>query len=258
MKLDVDYVSDLHLLFYIKEKKDIKEFVKKNIAPKVQSNILVIAGDICELIDYTGEFLFECSKYYEKIIFTAGNHDYYLFNKKLREEFDNNSLNKIKKLNCMYKDDSKITFLDRNSSNKGLININEFSLAGDTLWYTPTNIIDWTRYYPNQNDSRYILTDKNYFSKIRSLHEESISWYNNLPNDLDLIITHIPPLKIKNNNRGNNCCYYTPLDEFKSKTWIYGHDHKKNRFTKNDTLFLSNPWGYYSGDFNIRTLNLTK
>lgn len=263
MALNIDYVSDLHLRFYIKDTNDIKNFIERNIVPKIKSNILVIAGDICEYLDYIESFLYECSKYYDKVLFVAGNHEYYipnmgpLFVDEIGKEFNNNSFNKIKKLDDMYKIDSKIIFLDRNASNHGVCNIEGYTIAGDTLWYVPKSFLDWTYYYPIQNDSRYIMSDVG-SDVIVGLHAESINWYNLLPNDLDLIVTHVPPLKIENNDRGDNCCYYSNVDEYKTKTWIYGHDHKSNEFTKDGTLFLSNQWGYDNKEFKIKTLKLNK
>lgn len=264
MALNIDYVSDLHLRFYVKNISDIKPFVDKNILPKVKSNILVIAGDICEYLDYVSEFLYECSKHYDKVIFIAGNHEYYIPNMKffyiddMAKTFQNNSLNKIKSLDEMFKNSRDIIFLDRNASNHGICKIDNYTLAGDTLWYLPKTLIDWCYYYPGQNDHNFIMSEDNSHDRIIKLHNESIDWYNRLPNDVDLMISHIPPMKIENNDRGNNCCYYVDIDKYKAKTWIYGHDHKETEFIKDETLFLSNPWGYESKQFKIKTLTLNK
>ncbi|MDD7150958.1 MAG: metallophosphoesterase, partial [Bacilli bacterium] len=81
MKLNVDYVSDLHLGFYIKDlnsTEEINKFVIDKIKPKVKSSVLVIAGDIDEDINRVSELLYSCSKYYKKVIFVLGNHEYYI------------------------------------------------------------------------------------------------------------------------------------------------------------------------------------
>lgn len=264
MTLNIDYVSDIHLKFYVKNVSDIKSFVEKNIVPKIKSSVLIIAGDICEYFDYVSELLYDCSKYYDKVIFIAGNHEYYIPNMKfiyideMGKKFDNNSLNKIKKLDDIYKDSSNIIFLDRNSSNHGICNIDGYSIAGDTLWYLPKNLLDWIYYYKGQRDSSFIMGSDNSHNRIIKLHQDSINWYKALPNNLDLMISHIPPMKIKNNGRGNDCCYHVEVSSYKAKTWVYGHDHKENEFVKDETLFLSNPWGYNSKDFKVKTLTLNK
>ena len=267
MKLDIDYVSDLHLGFYASKLDKIElidKLVEEKIKPQVNSNILVIAGDIDEDIDRVCEFLYACSKYYSKVIFILGNHEYYIpnikfiYTDKMAEEYNYNSMNKVYKLNEIFKDSNNIIFLDKTNSTKGIYNYNNFIIAGDTLWYKPNTIIDWIYNYPLQNDSRFILSELSKREKILKLHEDSINWYNNLPNNLDLIISHIPPIRNKNNNRGNNSCYYTLVEEYKSPVWIYGHDHKENDITINNTRFISNPWGYDTKDFKIKSLTLKK
>lgn len=260
--LNVDYISDLHLSFYIKSDNNgysiesIKEFVEKNIKSKVKGEILVIAGDISEFIESSIVFLEECAKYYTKVLFVAGNHEYYIssmLNKNMKQEFNYNSLNKIKRTCELLKENKKIIFLDRNNYNFGIVDYNGFKIAGDTLWYLPQGISGWIFYYLYSNDSRLILSNLSKRDKIMALHKESIKWYNNLPNDLDLIITHTPPV-----NNKNNSCYYCSVNSFKAPVWIYGHDHIESDFTQSNTRFISNPWGYESKDFKVKTLTLRK
>ena len=64
MKLDIDYVSDLHLGFYASKLDKIElidKLVEEKIKPQVNSNILVIAGDIDEDIDRVCNDDYECS-----------------------------------------------------------------------------------------------------------------------------------------------------------------------------------------------------
>ena len=48
------------------------------------------------------------------------------------------------------------------------------------------------------------------------------------------------------------------VEEYKFPVWIYGHDHKENDITINNTRFVSNPWGYDTKDFKIKSLTLKK
>lgn len=267
MTLNIDYVSDLHLGFYISKREPIKlidKLVENKIKPQIKSPLLVVAGDIDEDIDRVCEFLYSCSKYYNKVIFILGNHEYYIPNIKfiftdpMAKEYNYNSLNKVYKLNEILNNDNNIIFLDKTNNTKGMYQHNNFLLAGDTLWYKPNTLIDWIYHYPMQNDSKFILSELSKKEKILKLHKESITWYKNLPNNIDLMITHVPPIKNKDNNRGNNSCYYTEVEEYKSPIWIYGHDHKENDVIINNTRFISNPWGYDTKDFKIKTLTLRK
>ena len=74
-----------------------------------------------------------------------------------------------------------------------------------------------------------------------------------LPDDIDLMITHVPPIKSRKSS-----CYYVDVDDFKTPVWIYGHDHIAKDETIGNTHFVSNPWGYESKDFAVKTLTLKK
>ena len=170
----------------------------------------------------------------------------------------NDMINEVVRQDILFKDNNDIIILDKTNNTKGLYTYNTFLLAGDTLWYKPVTLVDKLYNYPMQNDSRFILSELSKKDKIQKLHNDSISWYNNLPNDIDLIITHIPPFRNKSNSRGNNSCYYTEVKEYKSPVWIYGHDHKEEDIIINNTRLVSNPWGYDTKDFKVKTLTLTK
>lgn len=261
----VDYISDLHLCFYLKagengfDKRELKQFVDEKILPKVNGEILVVAGDICEFSDSVVDFLNFCSDYYKMVYFVAGNHEYYLSRLMFRtmyEIYNADSIKKLKDIKEKISQNPKLVFLD--NSNGGISEYSGFKIAGDTLWYLPSGISDWAFYYLDSNDSRLILTEDTKKEKIEKLHESSMLWYERLGNDIDLIVTHTPPLKIKGLKERNNSCYYTKLNEFKAKTWIYGHNHETADFTLNGTHFYSNPWGYKSKDFPVKTLTLKK
>lgn len=81
MELNIDYVSDLHLTHYISKKESITKIdklVQDKISMQVKGDILVVAGDIDEDINRVSELLYSCSKYYKKVIFVLGNHEYYI------------------------------------------------------------------------------------------------------------------------------------------------------------------------------------
>ena len=194
------------------------------------------------------------NEYNDKYMLEISNY----FNIKWPKEYNYNSMNKVYRLNEIFKDNNDIIILDKTNNTKGLYTYNTFLLAGDTLWYKPVTLVDKLYNYPIQNDSRFILSELSKKEKIQKLHKDSISWYNNLPNNIDLIITHVPPFRNKSNSRGNNSCYYTEVKEYKSPVWIYGHDHKEEDIIINNTRLVSNPWGYDTKEFKIKTLTLTK
>ena len=66
---------------------------------QVKGDILVVAGDIDEDINRVSELLYSCSKYYKKVIFVLGNHEYYIpvikyiYTDPMAKEYNYNSIN---------------------------------------------------------------------------------------------------------------------------------------------------------------------
>lgn len=146
MELNIDYVSDLHLTHYISKNESITKIdklVQDKISMQVKGDILVVAGDIDEDINRVSELLYSCSKYYKKVIFVLGNHEYYIpvikyiYTDSMAKEYNYNSMNKVYRLNEIFKDNKDIIILDKTNNTKGLYIYNTFLLAGDTLWYKP-------------------------------------------------------------------------------------------------------------------------
>ena len=100
----VDYISDLHLCFYLNagdngfDKRESKQFVDEKILPKVNGEILVVAGDICEFSDSVVDFLNFCSDYYKMVYFVAGNHEYYLSRLMFRTMYEIYNADSIKEI----------------------------------------------------------------------------------------------------------------------------------------------------------------
>lgn len=264
-KLLVDYVSDLHLGFYLPydsklrfSREDIARLVEKEIIPKKQGEILMVGGDICEDIDAFVYFVEECAKVYERVFFVAGNHEYYIMPAQ-RERYGQNSFKKIDEIYERTKDNPKLVFLDRsNPENHGKVCYKDFIIAGDTLFYTPIGQEGLSFYLTSSNDSNYItIPPFTPLDQIYRLHLDSMEWYDRLP-ECDIILTHVPPVHNPSSHYAINSCYYATVKELKTKVWIYGHDHVNAMFKKADTMFYSNPWGYYSASFPIKTIEVIK
>lgn len=267
-RLLVDYVSDLHLAYYLKVTKsigfneeEIKRFIETNIVPKIKGEILVVAGDLSEFIVSNIFFLNECSKYYKKVFYIAGNHEYYLswiIGIDMLKKYNKISSNKIKEIISLLDGNDKVIFLDSNEPQyHGVYSYDGFTIAGDTLWYYPQNLKDWYFYLLDSNDSHMIKKkNESQIAKIKRMHQKSMHWYETLPEYVDLIATHVPPLHNPHSPKEKNGCYFTPVNTIKTNTWIYGHDHIKASFHENGCRFISNPWGYDSKTFDIETIEI--
>ena len=65
----------------------------------------------------------------------------------------------------------------------------------------------------------------------------------------DVIVTHIPPIKIFNNSDLGDCYFYVDYGEkiirkIQPKLWIFGHIHAKTYKKLKDCELVANPLGY--------------
>ena len=106
---------------------DKYKLVQDKISMQVKGDILVVAGDIDEDINRVSELLYSCSKYYKKVIFALGNHEYYIpvikyiYTDHMAKEYNYNSMNKVYRLNEIFKDNKDIIILDKTNNTKVII-----------------------------------------------------------------------------------------------------------------------------------------
>lgn len=285
MNLKIDYISDLHIDFYIKtvqesekQKKQINDFLKDIGVFNSASDILIIAGDLSHYNILTFNFLKECKKYYKHVIIIAGNHDHYLCSKMQMKKYLANSNNRISELKifCLEND---VIFLD-----KSYVVIEGYRIAGTMgYWdysflsklnkkYSEYEINDM--YTKNMNDVNFIMNGHepykiplaygSYMTKtsldVDIFRHDQIENLNSIVNnleglELDLMITHYCPsleLKLpKQYKQDVNTVYYiSDYSEYqqilKPKFWVFGHVHHYQDFINNGTNYLCNPLGYPS------------
>lgn len=88
--MNIDYVSDLHLDFYIEPEGNQQNYTAKTrgflqqLLPVMPAEVLVIAGDLSHFNQQSYETLQFFSEHYKQVFFVFGNHDYYLISKKQR------------------------------------------------------------------------------------------------------------------------------------------------------------------------------
>lgn len=264
-ELKVDYLSDMHLSFYIRYQSNSIGYLPEElekiayaITSKKVGDVLVVAGDLSENVEANVYLLGLLAQSYKKVFYVLGNHEYYLWGKKEREKYDSSSLNKVLKTAQLLTDIPNVVLLDRALSN-GTYTYDGFTIAGDTFWYYPKGISGWCSYLLNSND-HWLIKEPGMSAKerIAKYHDESMSWYDSLPKDLDLIVTHVSPFANPKAKHGNDSCYFNPVDVLKATSWIYGHDHKAEDYYSGDTHLVSNPWGYDTTTFPVKTLTLKK
>lgn len=249
----VDYVSDLHVNHYvrwdtnqIKWEKRTREWIRKLIE-NGNGEVLVLAGDFSEWNIQSLWVLDECSKYYNRIYFTFGNHDLYLISKTQKRKYGD-SLGRLNELIKKAKQIPNVVPLIKNTDvYKGK------TFAGDTMWYLPKTQEDWSFYREVSNDSNYIFINGHTIDDIpRRLWKDSMDWYDTIENvEVDVFVSHVPPIHLKTSQFEPNGCYMTNVPFINAKHWICGHMHEQGEFKKIGVKFYMNAIGYPSENMEM-------
>ena len=243
------YISDLHLEF--EDENLLKIYVDK----EYNDSYLILAGDICS---YTSKskfikFFEYISKKFKRIIYIAGNHEYY--KGKLNDKYIIDLL--VSFNNIYFLQDEYITFEE-----------DEVTFYGTTLWsrLDEDNIIN-SYAESHLNDYKYIRNSVDYKLITRRLTGEMFEFSLELLKDFltsktkgkgkIIIISHHLPLYevICDKYKGYilNSAYASDLHEelkvFNFDCWIFGHTHFSMKYdyvnADNKLIpFMCNPRGY--------------
>ncbi|NPC92845.1 hypothetical protein HOO54_11530 [Bacillus sp. WMMC1349] len=250
--MKVDYASDLHMNHHVPFMKDqlkwearTREWAK-NILRTGYGSVLIIAGDFSEWNRQAFWFLEEASSIYEKVFFVTGNHDYYLISKNRKRKYKDSKARQQALI------ESSANLTNVQPLNRDVISYNGKTFAGDSLWYIPKTPDEWLFFFNESNDSNYIyLIDRYPYGfttkeeEVHFLYQEAMDWYNTLSGkNIDLMVSHIPPVHPPISPFARNACYDCPVSFLAAKTWICGHQHIQGDFEKAGTLFWMNAIGY--------------
>ena len=118
--------------------------------------------------------------------------------------------------------------------------------AGHPLWYQlKTDTTDYWWYNKHSNDSVYIYYKENQKESHELLYEEALDFYEKLEGtEIDVFVSHVPPVDPPFSNYPNNACYVAPVPFLVGNHWVCGHQHTQGEFQILDTHFYMNPLGY--------------
>lgn len=243
------YISDLHLEF--EDENLLEIYVNK----EYKDSYLVLAGDICS---YTSKINFVkffeyMSKKFKRLIYVAGNHEYY------KGTLDDDHI--IDLLlpfdNIYFLQDEHITFQD-----------DDLTFYGSTLWsrldtndeinFLAQSQLNDYKYIRNPIDNELItrrLTGDMFDFSLELIKD----FLSSKPKGKIVIISHHMPLyevicdKYKNYilNSAYSSDLHDELQEYNFDCWIFGHTHfsiKYDYINADDKTipFMCNPRGYYS------------
>lgn len=270
-----DYISDLHVDFWIKNQsndakceKELNNYIEM-LLPENKSKILLIAGDISNLNSIGIKLLNKLSNEYEKLLIVLGNHDFYLESKSQKTKYKRNSNNRVKELKYLLSNNDKIEFLDGST-----VEYDNIKIGGTNGWYDfsygeielglPIENIK-SVYYEESNDCNLIscINNEDYFA------EQYDKLKNIVKSKPDVIMTHVSPnyeyLRFNEEDKKYLSFYCFDgselLQELENTIWLYGHFHQSEVFEDSKgNKFISNSLGYPSekSGVKIKTFYINK
>jgi len=275
--MKVDFISDLHIDFWVKERnpespkllKQIKKYCEMIDAKG--GELLLIAGDLGHYFTQDSQFLLYMKTLYKNVIFVRGNHDMYLVSGKqqMKYEYD------WKKRMQEYKDfckENDIYYLDGET-----VEINGYKFAGigmswDKSFYETKEkrIVkdqEVKEFYNNtMNDSRLIFNESdNYYIPLayggKYWHSkfDPFEYFQQEMEKLkkiekvDLVVSHYAPINPYSEDNeykdelSSTFYMFDGIEEAKRidpKYWVFGHMHKSVDINVENINFLCNPLGY--------------
>lgn len=241
-----ELISDIHLNDNIFISTDFFE-------PK--SDILVLAGDICEYheIPKYYEFFEKISKNWKHVLYVLGNHEFYC-----------GQVNKVSNvIRHNLKELKNIVVLDNE-----IITIDNVCFIGSTLWASMFNGYDKCMSVCTKqiNDFKYIISESppERISDIQvlKLFHDNVDFIqttlDNINNKKIVVITHFSPslMSIHPKFSGNiingyfcNDLDYMITNDSRIKVWCHGHTHDKFDYQINKCRVVCNPLGYRNNQY---------
>lgn len=275
--MKIDFLSDIHVDFHIKEK-NISEKLNKIMDGFILSlkpnkhDVLIIAGDLGHYFTQDTTFLLRIKKWYNHIILVRGNHDMYLISKGLQKKYLHNSMNRVLEMKRWCSNQENIHYLDGETICIDGITFGGVGMSWDYSFAKENNFKESKvrDLFPKvMNDGKLIFADgqKNYTLYEPYGREIPVSYFKqdeyfkkeldklksiDEVGEVDVMITHYGPdsnIPMRDEYKKSYATTYyyfdgkKEIERIKPMYWIHGHTHDKYRMQGFTTL-LCNPLGY--------------
>lgn len=270
----IDYISDLHTDFWIKEvdtnrlkfQKQLNNFI--NILSPKEGDVLILAGDQGHYNAQDKEVLLKLKSYYKNILIVPGNHDMYLLSSSTKKRFRKDSITRLNDMKVFCEEQDGLYYMDGQ-----VITINGTTFSGLGMWH------DWS--YGINNDYgdekmlrelwNNMMNDSNHiYNKGRKFdpYEYFLSMREKLSKipHVDVMISHYGPVVPPNiedyfKDVMSTFYYFDGLEELRRITpslWIHGHVHSTYDNKISNTRVVTNPLGYPSENTynSIKSINI--
>ena len=244
--MKVTLMSDLHLEF---------DRVEKPFHAG-EGEVLVLAGDICTSVDLQSggdvgkmyeQFFADCVKNYDKVFYTAGNHESY--DGVLSETDD------------ILRTIPGVTYLQNQFEV-----YNDWLFVGSTLW-TDFNKFDFEKMslaIEGMNDYRIIYNDSSPINPLttHTIHQDSVNYLSQAistsPHNVFVFTHHAPSIRSVENSTRSGSQMYSYASDLEDlirannniKYWAHGHIHETQNYMIDQCNVISNPRGYNGYELN--------
>lgn len=261
--LSVSILSDLHFdsYFPFSLAAPSEASVRRVFDPifKTPADVLVVAGDLGHYNHQIRQIMKWLRKlYFKNIVCVLGNHDYYLDNRIMMDDFDENSFARV---NALRNDLNAIDGI--HCLNGNVVEIEGIRFGGCDSWYDGSywlaNLNPHMIYCSHHIQEHWKLTmpDSNV---IKGVNQYDDIWKVEQPKieavykECDIMITHvmpsIDPQHVDGNYRKDRGTAFFSfngekyLKETTAHTWIYGHSHTNQDVDVHGVRMLANQMGY--------------
>lgn len=192
-------LGDTHFDFWLntnfKEKHFHLQFRK--LLETAQANVLLIAGDLGHYNAQNLQCIQYMRQYFNRVVVTFGNHDYYLVTNSVREKYQYRNPNRpseerVSEMKKMIKDADGIDYVDGN-----IVEINGIKIGGATGWYDGSLLANKSRevvqaeYEKIMNDGGLIYPKSKAFDWL--FHEQKHR-LDAVYQNCDIMMSHVSPL----------------------------------------------------------------
>lgn len=261
--LQISILSDLHLdsYFGVSIAPPTEAEVRGVFDPIFQTSadVLVIAGDLGHYNHQIRQILKWLRRlYFKHIVCVLGNHDYYLSNRIMMDDFDENSFNRVAALR------SELNAIDGvHCLNGEVVEIEGVRFGGCDGWYDGAywlvNLNSYYLYCDHHVQEHWKLTMPD-ASRIKGINRFDDIWKIEQPKieavyqQCDVMITHVMPSidpqyvdSIYRKDIGTAFFTFNGEKYLKgttAHTWIYGHNHTNQDSEVHGVRLIANQMGY--------------
>jgi predicted phosphodiesterase len=237
--LRVFAISDIHVDFA-----ENFNWINNLSCSDFQDDILILAGDVTDLIPLFEITLKSLRKRFLEIIFIPGNHDLWIQRNDLKNSLEKLKLIKSIAATCGIRMEP---FQIRSISIVPLYGWYDFSFNKPSkeilkAWADYVACV-WPDNYDESNITQYFIAMNEPLAIPNNINQFIISFSHFLPR-IDIMPFYIPHDRRRLYPVLGTTLLENQIRKLGSRIHVYGHSHVNNQVMKNETLYINNAFGY--------------